>query len=420
MPLPPLLLALLSPASHAFCGTYVGPAGAALTNRTSPMVVVREGERTTVTMAGDAAGAAASFGMLVPVPAGVEGARLLDDLDLLDRVDRYAGPRLVSYTCDDLERQGVGAAACGAVTDRVRAAAARAALGTVRGALGSLPLAQGESTLEVLGPDAVDGWAAERGWSLDPAAAALLDASLTDASRLLAVSMDLDQGLAGGQWLRPLQFSYTSDDLSLPIELGALHSPGVQDVVVHVITGPGQGAVGIANQPEFTVESECLVREAGGWGAGLEDFYADAVDQAFEAAGGEAAWTTEYTWAPAKCDPCPDEGPLDDDVLRDLGYEGDPTQATLTRLRARFRPDAAQGGLALYESGLTGTQQRRYIQHLPELESSFPLCGDGWAPDPGECPVDSGAPEPAGLPALPGAALVALLGWARRRRPDAG
>lgn len=416
MPLPPLLLALLTPAAHAFCGTYVGPAGAALTNQTSTMVVVREGARTTVTMAGDAAGDAAAFGMLVPVPGEVRDARLLDDLSLLDRVDRYAGPRLVSYTCDDLERQGVGAAACGAVTDRVRAMATAAALDTARGALGTLPLAQGGATLDVLGPGAVDAWVADRGWELDPAARRLLEASLSDTSRLLAVSVDLDQGLASGQWLKPLQFSYDSDSLSLPIELGALHSPGIQDVVVHVITGPGQGAVAISNLPEFEVESECLVREEGGWGVGLDDFYADAVDDAFEHAGGEAAWTTEYTWAPAKCDPCPDEGPLDVEVLRDLGYEGDPTQATLTRLRARFRPDAARGGLALYESGLTGTLQRRYIQHRPELESSFPICGEGWAPDPGECAVDTGAPAPAGLPALPGVALLALAGAATRRR----
>jgi len=419
MPLPSVLLALLTPAAHAFCGTYVGPAGEAVTNRSSTMVIVREGARTTVTMAGDAAGAVASFGMLVPVPAEVEGARLLDDLSLLERVDRYAGPRLVAYGCDDLERQGVGAAACGAVTDRVKATATDAALDTVRGALGALPLAGGASSLEVLGPDAAAGWAHDQGWDLDPTAAALLDASLSRSSRLLAVSVDFDAGLAGGQWLRPLQFSYASDGLSLPIELGALHSPGVQDVVVHVITGPGQGTVGVSNYPEFEVESECMVREAPGLGGGLEDFYADALDQAFEATGGQAAWTTEYTWAPAKCDPCPNEGPLDTEILRDLGYEGDPTQATLTRLRARFRPSGVSGALALYESGLTGTQQRRYIQHLPELESTFPLCGEGWAPDPGECPADTGAPEPAGLPALPGAALLGLLGWARRRRPDA-
>ena len=411
------LLALALPSAHAFCGTYVGPAGASLANRTSSMVVVRQGDRTTVTMAGDVRGAVPSLGMLVPVPGDVQGARVLDDLSLLERVDRYAGPRLVSYGCEDLERQGLGQQACGAALDRATQWATDAALDHASAALGDAVLGEGRMALEVLAPSSVADladWAGAHGWQLDAAAAELLDATIAPDTRFLAVTVDLDEALAGAAWTRPIQFSYRSSALSVPLALGALHSPGVQDVVVHVITDADAGTMGISNYPEFSVEAECMVRDASA--LGLDDFYADAVQAAFEESGGQAAWTTEYAWAPAKCDPCPAEGPLDEQVLADLGFDGDPTRATLTRLRARLRPEAVRGDLALYASGITGQQQLRYVVHADELEQDWPVCGEGWVEGGGACPVDSGDPAPAGLPALPAGALLALAGVAARRR----
>jgi hypothetical protein len=423
-----LALALLaSNPADAFCGTYVGPAGSSLKNRVSTMVMVREGNRTTVTMANDVAGGIPSFGMLIPVPGDVEDVHLLDDLSLMNRVDRYAGPRLVEYSCDDLRGGGVLQSACGGLMQQARELATRTALEHAGAALGDVTFGYGDYDVEVLTPSSVAelaGWATGAGWTLNSTASDVLDEYIGAGTRFIAVSVDLDEVMSGGVWLRPLQFTYTSDSMSLPVQLGALHSPGLQDVVLHVITDRDQGSVGVSNYPEFGVESECLVRGegagvlGGALGGGFDDFYANAVADGFEESGGGAAWTTEYTWAPAKCDPCPDEGPLDDEVLSDLGFEGDPSRATLTRIRARFAPGALHGDLGLYESGIAGQLQRRYVVHDASLEADFPVCGEGWVDGGGSCAVDTGSggsPIPAGGPALPLGALLAGLGLLIRR-----
>ena len=62
-------------------------------------------------------------------------------------------------------------------------------------------------------------------------------------------------------------------------------------------------------------------------------------------------------------------------------------------------------------------QQQRFILHDASLESDFPICGEGWAPDPGTCDDAAPmAPAPAGLPLLPLGGLVAGLGAVFRRR----
>ena len=90
------------PASHAFCGTYVGQAGAGLYNQASQVVMVRQGLRTTLTLANDFEGDLEDFVLVVPVPLVLAE----EDVDVVDpeiigRVETYSAPRLVQYTCDD-------------------------------------------------------------------------------------------------------------------------------------------------------------------------------------------------------------------------------------------------------------------------------------------------------------------------------
>ncbi len=93
------LITLLSTAAHAFCGTYVGGAGAALTNVDSRVVLVRDGTRTTLTLASDVSGDIEDFAMLVPVPVVLgEGDVRTVDPGVLDRIDTCGAPRLVAYT----------------------------------------------------------------------------------------------------------------------------------------------------------------------------------------------------------------------------------------------------------------------------------------------------------------------------------
>jgi hypothetical protein len=366
--------------------------------------------------------------MLVPVPGDVEDVEVLEDLTLIDRVDRYAGPRLVSLTCEDLAgATGLGGASastsfgCSGVARSIQDQLLREILDQVSGQLGlDLSFGAGDYDIEVLAPGPVEElgvWAAANGWALDPDAAGILARQVRHDTKYLAVKVDLDDGLpVGRQMLKPIRFSYHSDSFSLPIELGAAHAEEVQDVVLHVITDSWDGQVGVSNYPEFDVEAECLFRDEF---EDFTEFYARQIKQGYHAVGGEAAWTTEYVWAPAKCDPCPEEGPLDEETLRAVGYEGDVGQATLTRIRARFHPEFVRGDLALYGSGLAGQQQLRYVLHDPALESDFPVCEEGWSLEPGSCDDEPVDPMPAGGgPALPAGALAVALLTALRRKME--
>ena len=63
-----LLILGLAPAAEAFCGHYVGQAGSQIYNQSSQVVVVRQGEQTTLTLANDVQGDTADFALVMPVP----------------------------------------------------------------------------------------------------------------------------------------------------------------------------------------------------------------------------------------------------------------------------------------------------------------------------------------------------------------
>ena len=62
------MLFAVAPEAHAFCGFYVGKAGAKLFNKASQVVLVRDGDRTVMTMASDFKGEMKEFAIVIPVP----------------------------------------------------------------------------------------------------------------------------------------------------------------------------------------------------------------------------------------------------------------------------------------------------------------------------------------------------------------
>ncbi|MEO1084119.1 MAG: DUF2330 domain-containing protein, partial [Acidobacteriota bacterium] len=54
--------------TQAFCGFYVAKAESELYNRASKVVIVRDGDRTVLTMSNDYEGDPREFAMVVPVP----------------------------------------------------------------------------------------------------------------------------------------------------------------------------------------------------------------------------------------------------------------------------------------------------------------------------------------------------------------
>ncbi|MBL8923211.1 MAG: DUF2330 domain-containing protein, partial [Myxococcaceae bacterium] len=96
-----LLLALLScspVAAHAFCGFYVAGGGAELFNNATQVVLMREGNRTVLSMQNNYQGPPEDFAMVVPVPVVLkkEMVKTLPN-DVFGRIDTLSAPRLVEY-----------------------------------------------------------------------------------------------------------------------------------------------------------------------------------------------------------------------------------------------------------------------------------------------------------------------------------
>ena len=88
----------ISATAQAFCGFYVAKADTSLFNRASQVVMVRDGNRTVLTMANDFEGDEEDFAVVVPVPTFIERGQVnVGDKAVIDHLDAYTSPRLVEY-----------------------------------------------------------------------------------------------------------------------------------------------------------------------------------------------------------------------------------------------------------------------------------------------------------------------------------
>jgi hypothetical protein len=363
-------ITMLASPAHAFCGTYVGQAGAELYNNASQVAVARQGERTTLTLVNDYQGDASEFALLIPVPEvlGEEDVRVLDQ-ELPGRLDAYSAPRLVRYECSDFHRDtgdwdSVSADSGGApesgegVDDSVTVEASFSA---------------GEYDIVILSADesgALLSWLGDNGYAVGSEAEELLGEYIAGGAKFFAAKVNLEAVPEGASYLSPLQFGYDSEVFSLPIRLGTLNASEDQDLILYVLSDAGQ--THISNYPQVEQETDCMV-----------DLLATAE---------RPGWVLEYGWTPSSCDPCSGE-PLTDEELQQLGWDGDTWEAYFSRIHMRYPAGEVDQDLVFYGSNLSDFTQLRYIEYEPELEDRFANCLTGWAEDPGSCGGGSDDPD---------------------------
>jgi hypothetical protein len=422
----PLISAILVPSAGAFCGAYVGGVDETPTNQQSTIVLARTGEHTILTLYSDSQGADADFGLLIPVPSDVDA----DDLRLveraaLDRLDAYTAPRLVAYSCEDFYSPDVDPNIAtqkdhhqGSSTTSSSSGCGSSGGGSSSwtpvdsdpwwepddadtGAVDSDPpswvdtgtgvIVEEEFDLEeytaavLTAPDAagLQVWLDENGFSAPDETTLLLQEYINQGSSWLALRVNAD---IAGEWPSPLQLHYESERVSLPLRLGTSASQGLQELVLYVLADGG-ARYGISNYDEAPEpQSECMLHDTSWYldaieeTTGLPDNPAEALERQVSG----LAWTTEYSWAGGKCDPCPTGGPLTSEDARSFGLTAVWTVPHVTRLRLRYTPDAVPMDPVFYDTGVTDPLQRRYVTHKWELETLLPTCGH--EPDePGDC-----------------------------------
>ena len=82
----------------AFCGFYVAKADSKLFNKSSKVVLARDGKTTAITMASDYEGEPKEFAVVIPVPTFIERKQIgVVEMKTIDHLDAFTAPRLVEY-----------------------------------------------------------------------------------------------------------------------------------------------------------------------------------------------------------------------------------------------------------------------------------------------------------------------------------
>jgi hypothetical protein len=352
--------------ARAFCGFFVGKADTQLFNDASQVALVRDGERTVLTMSNDYRGPLTDFALVVPVPSVLQKEQVhIGDRKLLEHLDAYSAPRLVEYFDTDPCRPIYPmSAARNSSADMMTKSNEGGSRDKALGVTVEARYTVGEYDILILSAKESSGletWLRESGYRIPPRASAALQPYIRQDMKFFVAKVNLkEQAATGVQFLRPIQIAYESKKFMLPIRLGMANASGPQDMVVYALTR--QGRVESVNYRTTRVPSNVNIPEfvKGDFGRFYQDLFAHAVDRE-----GKKALFTEYTWDMGWCDPCAAE-PLGRDELQSLGVfwledgaGGSPPVPGGTPIRRR----PSMGGVNVL---LTRLHVRYDAEHFPE------------------------------------------------------
>jgi hypothetical protein len=367
-------LATAAGTALAFCGFYVAKADTRLFNQASQVVLVRDADRTVLTMANDFKGDPKEFAIVIPVPTFLQREQIhIADRALLDHLDAYSAPRLVEYFDEN---------PCQQYLQRLQAAApmVKKEAGMMDGrardrSLGVTVEARytvGEYDILILSAKESNGletWLIENGYRIPPGASRVLGGYLKQGMRFFVAKVNLkEQSKLGFTYLRPIQVAYESPKFMLPIRLGMVNANGPQELFVYALTRKGR--VETTNYRTVRLPSNAEVplfvkNEFPG-------FYKALFSQQVKRQDMRTVFL-EYAWDMAWCDPCSAD-PLSADELRQLGVfwldrGGDnPSGARsvfLTRLHLRYDAEHFPEDLSFQETADRENFQGRFILRHP-------------------------------------------------------
>ena len=370
-----LAVLLIAANAHAFCGFYVAKGDARIFNHASQVALVRDGDRTVMTMANDFRGEPRDFAVVIPVPTVITREQIhIADKALIDHLDAYSAPRLVEYFDDDPCRRW-------ALMDRMPAASMNAQkAGREESRARSLGVTiearytVGEYDILILSASQSNGletWLRENGYTIPPGASSVLGSYIRQNMKFFVARVNLtEQAKLGYSYLRPIQVAYESPKFMLPVRLGTVNAAGAQELFVYALTRKGR--VEATNYRTIKLPSDIdvplYVRED------FTPFYKALFTEQVRKENMSTLFT-EYAWDMNWCDPCAAE-PLSRDELRKLGVfwvqdtNGGAANVFLTRLHVCYDREHFPEDLVFQETGDRQNFQARYVLHHPWNGSS--------------------------------------------------
>jgi len=365
-------LAAFSLEASAFCGFYVARADTQLFNKASQVVLVRDQDRTVITMSNDFRGDPVDFAMVIPVPTFVTREQIhLGERAVIEHLDAYTSPRLVEYfDSDPCARPVPRAVLEGFSSKNMVQAADAAARARAEGVTIEASYSVGEYDILILSAEQSEGlarWLRDSGYRLPEGAEPVLSSYLRQGMRFFVAKVNLEeQSKLGFSYLRPLQVAYESPKFMLPIRLGTLNADGTQDLFVYTLTRKGRVETTNYRSVKLPTGMDLPVHVKERFG----DFYTALFDQQVQRENMRAVFT-EYAWDMGWCDPCAAD-PLSAEELRGLGVYwlepgrgGSARDVFVTRLHARYDAEHFPADLVFQETSDRSNFQGRYVLRHP-------------------------------------------------------
>lgn len=362
--------------SEAFCGFYVARADTQLFNKASQVVLVRDGDRTVLTMANDFKGELDEFAMVIPVPTLITREQIhVADMSLIDHLDAYTAPRLVEYFDPDPCARREMAKAFRSMAEASDADMLKVAGEARPGRLGVTIEASytvGEYDILILSAKQSDGlitWLKQNDYRIPDGAESVVSSYLRSGMKFFVAKVNLEQqSKLGFSELRPLQVAYESNRFMLPIRLGMVNANGKQELFVYALTRTGRIETTNYRTVRLPTGTEIppFVKDE------FSNFYRDMFAQQVERENEKAVFL-EYAWDMAWCDPCA-ANPLSRDQLQELGVfwldeasgrKGPAQNVFVSRLHVRYDKENFPEDLFFQETGDRTNFQGRYVLRHP-------------------------------------------------------
>jgi MYXO-CTERM domain-containing protein len=348
--------------ASAFCGFYVSGADAKMFNDATQVVLMRDGNRTVLSMQNDYKGPPEDFALVVPVPVVLqkENVKTLSK-DVFARIDKLTAPRLVEYWEQDPCGLGtIGTLGHGAGTGTGQG------FGSGHGRLGGAhqgvtieaQFEVGEYEILILSAkdsSGLDAWLRENKYKIPDGAEAALKPYVDAGSRFFVAKVNVKKVAFenGRAALSPLRFHYDTEKFELPVKLGLLNSSGTQDLIVYVL---GTDRYVAANYPNVTIPTNLDVSEKARDVFG--QFYASLYDRTLEKNPG--AVVTEYAWQSSSCDPCP--GDVTGMTGSDIASLGADVMPNMTITSGRAASAVLRQGVTTVNGGLPPEVVQRIVR----------------------------------------------------------
>lgn len=382
-----VLVGLVAYEAAAFCGFYVSKADGTLTNKTSQVIMVRDGEKNVITMFNDFKGNIKEFAMVVPVPVILKKTDIrVVDQQVFQTLNDYSKPRLVEYNDENPCEQRV--------YDDVRVMRYYAAPMSMSGARSSgikykvkveARYVVGEYDILILSAtesSALKTWLHQNGYKIPANAEEVLEPYIRSNLKFFVVKVNEEEKKKlPGNFLRPIQISFNSPKFMLPIRLGMANADGDQDLIVYAFTK--RGRVELTNYRTVSMPTGNNIPEVVQ--NNFSAFYTNTFKRQWEREGKSVGFL-EYAWDVSprnyvKCDPCVGTAPNQQDLVQagvwwmkeqeqgnDDTYRrdnGDNGAVFFSRLHLRYNRRSFPQDLMFQLTPNTQSFQARYVIHHP-------------------------------------------------------